>query len=310
MDTKQQPAEPVLQPAREHRVLPLEDVEWRKSGAGPDQLTIRGHASIFNRLSLDLGGFRERIAPGAFTDALDGNPDVHALWDHDTRLVLARTKNKTLDLREDPNGLHFWAKVADTSYARDLRVLMERGDVDQASFAFTVAPGGDEWNIHEEDGEEVVERTINKIGELFDVTVTAQGAYPQTDTSVVAHMRSRLVEEIREGRLPDMPVERAGALLNKIVAPDEPVDVPEPQITVHVDGKIPSEEELVAAVKRDLDVGDQRNLAPVVEDESTHQDEVVGEKRAEELKALKAHSRTTLELTKRRLLDAENERQK
>jgi uncharacterized protein len=292
MDTKTQPAEPVLQPAREHRVLPLEDVEWRKSGAGPDQLTIRGHASIFSRLSLDLGGFRERIAPGAFRDALDGNPDVHALWDHDTRLVLARTKNKTLDLREDPIGLHFWAKVADTSYARDLRVLMERGDVDQASFAFTVAPGGDEWNIREEDGEEVVERTINKIGELFDVTVTAQGAYPQTDTSVVAHMRSRLVEEIREGRLPDMPVERAGALLNKIVAPDEPVDVPEPQEDI-------------------LGPDEQRNLAPdVVEDEPTHQDEVVGEKRAEELKALKAHSRTTLELTKRRLLDAENERQK
>jgi HK97 family phage prohead protease len=278
-----QPATSGLQPVREQRMLPIEDVEWRKGG-GPDQLTIRGHASIFNRLSLNLGGFRERISPGAFTEALDNNPDVHALWDHDTRLVLARTKNKTLELREDPIGLHFWAKVADTSYARDLRVLMERGDVDQASFAFTVAPGGDEWNIREEDGEEIVERTINKVGELFDVTVCAQGAYPQTDTSVVAHMRSRLNTEITEGRLPESA---AVAIPEPVAAPDEPVDETPPQ----PDG-----------------LDGTRNLAPeVVGDDPSHQ-EVDGEKRAEELAALKAHTRTTLELTKRRLLDAENER--
>src|SRR5262245_9503928 len=101
-------------------------------------MTVRGHAAVYDRTSLDLGGFRERIAKGAFTRVLNGNPDVHALWDHDTKLVLARTKNKTLELREDPVGLHFWARVADTSYAKDLRVLMERGDIDQASFGFTV----------------------------------------------------------------------------------------------------------------------------------------------------------------------------
>lgn len=277
-----QPATSGREPAREQRILSIEDVEWRKSGSGDGQLTIRGHASIFDRLSLDLGGFRERIAPGAFTKALDQNPDVHALWDHDTKMVLARTKNKTLELREDPIGLHFWAKVADTSYARDLRVLMERGDVDQASFAFTIAPGGDEWNIHEEDGTEVVERTINEIGDLYDVTITAQGAYPQTDASVVAHMRSRIKTEIEEGRLP----EEAERALATIVAPDDPVDVSESQ--------------------ENLGSDEQRIPAPeVVEDTSAQEAE---EKRAEELQALKAHTRTTLELMKRRLLDAENER--
>jgi HK97 family phage prohead protease len=209
-----------LQPAREQRVLPLEDVEWRESGSGEGQLTVRGHAAVFDRLSLDLGGFRERIDPGAFTAALDRNPDVHALWDHDTKYVLARTKNKTLELREDPVGLHFWAKVADTSYAKDLRKLMERGDVDQASFAFTVAR--DEWTV---DDQENVTRTILEVGDLYDVTVTAQGAYPQTATSVVAHMRSRIKTEIQEGRLPA----EAEQAINKIVAPDEPADKPETQ---------------------------------------------------------------------------------
>jgi HK97 family phage prohead protease len=228
-------------PVREHRVLPLEDVEWRKSGSGPGQLTIRGHASVFDRLSLDLGGFREKIAPGAFTSALDRNPDVHALWNHDTKYVLARTKNKTLELREDPIGLHFWAKVADTSYARDLQVLMERGDVDQASFAFTVSK--DEWATDENDN---VTRTILEVDNLYDVTVCAAGAYPQTDTSVVAHMRSRLNAEISEGRLPKEAA-------NKIVAPDDPVDV--------------------STSQEWLDEDKQRNLAPKVEDDSSRKDE-------------------------------------
>jgi uncharacterized protein len=215
MTDKQQPAEPVLQPAREHRTLPLEDVEWRSGEKqGDGQLTVRGHAAVFDRLSLDLGGFRERIAPDAFDHVLDGNPDVHLLQDHSTLHTLARTKNKTLELRRDPVGLHFWAKVAPTSYAADLRVLMERGDVDQASFAFTVAR--DEWLVDEQEN---VTRTILEIGELYDVTITAQGAYPQTDTSVVAHMRSRLRNEIKEGRLPETA---ATVIPEEIVAPDDP----------------------------------------------------------------------------------------
>lgn len=276
MDGSHKPAsEPVLQPACERRTLPIEGVEWRQSGAGEGQLTVRGHASVFDRLSLDLGGFRERIAKGAFTDALDRNPDVHALWDHDTKYVLARTKNKTLELREDPVGLHFWAKVADTSYAKDLRILMERGDVDQASFAFTVAR--DEWTV---DANDNVTRTILEVGELYDVTVTAMGAYPQTDTSVVAHTRSMIRTAINEGRLPKEAAE-------VIVAPDDPAGEPEPQ--------------------DNLDSGEERTRAPeTVEDDSSRQADE--EKRAEELKTLRAHTRTELQLAKRRLLDAERKK--
>lgn len=179
--------------------IPLSDVEWRKSGDG-QSMTVAGHAAVFNRLSHDLGGFREKVAPDAFDDVLDRNPDVHLLWDHDTSLVLARTQNKTLDLRIDPLGLHYWARVAPTSYASDLKILMERGDVDQASFAFTVED--DDWEM---DDEENITRTIRKVGELFDVTITAKGAYPQTDSS----LRSLLQEAIADGRLPSISLGRA-----------------------------------------------------------------------------------------------------
>jgi HK97 family phage prohead protease len=171
----------------ERRSLPFTDgeIEIRDSGEGPDAYTVKGHAAVFNRKSLDLGGFQEIIAPGAFDNVLDRNPHVLLLWDHDTRYQLASTKTNRLELRVDPRGLYFWARVVgSTSHARDLRYLMDAGEVDQASFAFTVAR--DTWEIKNEGKDkETVLRTIEEVAELYDVTVTAMGAYPQTDTSVV-----------------------------------------------------------------------------------------------------------------------------
>ena len=171
---------------REKRVIPLGDVEVRDSGNPSVEFTVQGHAAVFGRKSLDLGYFQEVIDRGAFDKVLDANPDVHLLWDHDTRLALARTRSSqyTLELRDDPKGLRFYSKVAPTSFAADLRILMEGGIIDQASFAFTVA--SDTWEIRNEGGkDEVVIRTIHEVAELFDVTITAQGAYPQTDSTVV-----------------------------------------------------------------------------------------------------------------------------
>jgi HK97 family phage prohead protease len=200
-------------------LAPIEGMEWRKAENGrSDDMTVAGHAAVFNRLSHDLGGFREKIKADAFNAVLDGNPDVHLLWDHSTLHTLARTANKTLDLRIDPKGLHFWARVAPTSYAADLRVLMERGDIDQASFAFIV--GDDEWLIDEEEN---VTRTITRVSDLFDVTITAQGAYPQTDAS----LRSVLQDAISRGRLPDLSVARAVELAADPVRAEEDEDSPQ-----------------------------------------------------------------------------------
>jgi len=186
---------------RERRELPLVVDELHDSGDPKHarDLVIRGHAAVFDSWSLDLGGFREKIDRAAFDRVLDEQPDVWLLWDHDSRWTLARTANKTLELRIDPMGLHYWARAAPTSYAADLRVLMERGDINQASFAFTVER--DEWRVLENDnGEEQVERTILEVGGLYDVTVTATGAYPQTDSQVV---RQRAVDYARQhGRIP------------------------------------------------------------------------------------------------------------
>jgi HK97 family phage prohead protease len=191
---------PAQQPADiEVRTFPfvIEEVRDAEGGRSKD-FTIKGHAAVFNTWT-DLGYFKERVAKGAFDDVLARDPHVLHLIDHDTRYVLSSTRNKTLELRPDPKGLHMWSKVAPTSYAADLRVLMDRGDVSQSSFAFTVAE--EKWNDDTEDGR--VERTITKVGELFDVTTTAMGAYPTTDSQVAMRTLAR-ARALAEG-LPDSP---------------------------------------------------------------------------------------------------------
>ena len=167
----------------ERRVtVPLDDTELTETRDNEDgSITFVGHAAVFDRLSEDLGGFRERIQRGAFRKVLDTNPDVRFLLNHDDNLVMARTKSGTMELSEDPRGLRVYAKLAATQAAQDLRVLIKRGDIDQMSFGFTMRDGGkDVWA--EEDGGLV--RTIVAFGGLLDVSAVAFPAYPQTDATV------------------------------------------------------------------------------------------------------------------------------
>lgn len=147
--------------------------------ASPGRLV--GCACVFGALSLDLGGWRERVAPGAFARSLAAPDRILALWDHDGRHVLGRVGSGTLVLRSDNRGLHFAVSLPDTSSARDLAVLVERGDVTGASFAFRVRPGGQVWNLEAKPPS----RTLTDV-ELAEITVSAFPAYPDTSVAIVA----------------------------------------------------------------------------------------------------------------------------
>jgi HK97 family phage prohead protease len=173
--------------ALELRDHPGENIERRFVGAtvevrAKDEGGYRmlGHAAVFGDLSENLGGFRERIERGAFHKVLAASPDVRALFNHDPNLVLARTHAGTLSLDEDPKGLAYDADVASTSYASDLRVLLERGDVSQSSFAFRVAD--DSWTEDPETGGLI--RTIHEYAALYDVSPVTYPAYPTTDAGL------------------------------------------------------------------------------------------------------------------------------
>lgn len=135
-----------------------------------------GYAARFNSPTMIGDYFEERIAPGAFATAI-GRDDVRALINHDDDLVLGRTKSGTLRLQEDASGLRVEIDPPDTSYANDLIVSMQRGDIDQMSFGFRAVK--QEWD---ETGP-ILKRTILEV-ELFDVSPVTFPAYESTEIAV------------------------------------------------------------------------------------------------------------------------------
>jgi HK97 family phage prohead protease len=172
----------------ERRTYTVQDVEARQADDGT--MRISGYAAVFNDSSVPLP-FVERIAPGAFRKTLTETPDVRLLINHEG-LPLARTKNGTLTLTEDERGLYMDAVIADTQEGRDLYTLIQRGDMDQMSFAFRVIR--QKWN------EERTERTLTELSLADgDVSVVTYPAYPTTSVEAREHLK-KAMQAMKEGR--------------------------------------------------------------------------------------------------------------
>jgi HK97 family phage prohead protease len=161
--------------------------EVRSSNGG--MKTLSGTAVVYGSRSLDLGGFREIVKPGAFTRSLASKADVQCLRDHDPSQLLGRTNSGTLTLTDSSSGLGFSCTLPDTSAGRDVQALCERRDLSQCSFGFTC--DDDDWS---EDSNGYPLRTIRAAG-LFDVSAVSSPAYEATSCSV------RSVDEMDEMRL-------------------------------------------------------------------------------------------------------------
>ncbi len=181
---------PKVMPEQERRYLKAS--ELRITGEG-DKRKIVGYPAVFNKLSENLGGFREKIAPGTFTTTLDKGDDVRALVDHDPSKVLGRNTAGTLSLEQNTKGLKATIKPADTQAGRDIIVSLERGDIDGMSFGFRTIT--DKWETI--DGEEI--RTLEEV-QLFDVSVVTYPAYP--DTSVALRSMEKVKAEAEENAKP------------------------------------------------------------------------------------------------------------
>jgi HK97 family phage prohead protease len=156
----------------ERRTVPCE----YREGDGVNPM-ITGHAAVFDTAT-DIGGwFSEIIAKGAFKQAIKRD-DVRALWNHDENYVLGRTP-KTLRLAEDEKGLAVEIDVPQTQLIKDMVLTpMQRGDVNQMSFAFQVTK--EAWD--QTDPKNLI-RTIQEV-KLFDVSPVTYPAYPTTDCAV------------------------------------------------------------------------------------------------------------------------------
>ena len=160
----------------ETRRLTVNDFEVRQGPAG-DGMSFSGYAAVFNSDSEPLP-FIERIMPGAFRKSLKSRNNIRMYLNHDSSMLLATSRAKTLRLEEDQRGLKVEADLPDTTIGRDLSTLIQRGDVDSMSFGFSVPPKGDSWS---DDG------SVRELKEvrLYEVSVvTGFPAYQATSASV------------------------------------------------------------------------------------------------------------------------------
>jgi HK97 family phage prohead protease len=166
----------------ERRTVPG-SVEARDLGDGKWQ--IAGYGFVYNSWSVDLGGFKERIAPGAADDVLASNPDIRGLVNHNPDLILGRTVAGTMVVTSDTHGGAYVIDAPATSYAADLRVSLDRRDINQSSFAFRVERGGATWEDDPED-EYGLLRTITKFSGLYDMSPVTYPAYEATSSGVAS----------------------------------------------------------------------------------------------------------------------------
>ena len=176
----------------------------------PESRHIEGYGSVFNERSLDLGGFVEMIAPGAFDGVIERS-DVKCYLDHNPEKgILARSRNGkgSLSLVVDEKGLKYSFDAPKTNLGDEVVEGLKRGDYSQSSFAFTV---DDEIWTKEEDGSYL--RTITKIGGLYDVSIVANPAYEGTSVALRSLDAFKAQEEIpaevkeEEPKVEETPVE-------------------------------------------------------------------------------------------------------
>lgn len=160
-----------------------------------DNRTIEGYAMKFNSLSRDLGGFKEIISPRAL-DTTDLS-DVRCFVDHDSSMVLGRTSAQTLELKVDDVGLHFRCQLPNTSYANDLYESIKRGDINECSFGFAVKDDSQTWE--NQDGMYI--RNLNKIDELFEISIVSIPAYEGTDAVLAQRSLKRVINEKEKRKL-------------------------------------------------------------------------------------------------------------
>lgn len=151
----------------------------RAAGGSPG--IVSGYAILWDRLSLDLGGFRERIVMGALDDTLkavrDGQHDIMFQYAHDGQHLMGRTSSGHLKLTTDATGLRYEARLPDTTLARDLYRLVAEGILKGASIGFSL--GIDAWDRTGT----ATTRTIKRLT-LWEISIVSRPAYYMTSAQV------------------------------------------------------------------------------------------------------------------------------
>lgn len=173
---------------KEKRMFDVKIAEQRGDSDGNHEMIVEGYAVVF-----------ESPQTYEYTEVIDRNSlnttdmkDCVLRYNHSSEAFsLARTRNHSLELTIDNNGLYVRAKIIDTQYGRDFYKMIQEGLVDKMSFAFSVTK--DEWDS------ETKTRRILEIDKLYDVSAVDQPFYE--DTSIFARSLEDFEKEAAEKNL-------------------------------------------------------------------------------------------------------------
>lgn len=161
------------------------------TGENEEKRTVEGYALLFDTPSDGLS-FTEVIKRGALDGVLEKS-DVFALLNHDQRRgILARSKygKGSLSLSVDDKGLKYRFDAPKTALGDELLENIRRGEIGESSFCFDVEK--DTWEKRK-DGS--WKRTIEKFGNIYDISPVYNGAYSKT--SVYMRGKEAAEEELR-----------------------------------------------------------------------------------------------------------------
>lgn len=228
----------------------------KRDDNGTQVKQIQGYAITFNTLSVDLGGFIETITPTAL-DGVDLS-DVKLIYAHENNALLARASAGNLTTQVDDTGLFFSADLADTTLANDVYEDINVGNLKGMSFGFTIPDGGDTWE-RQTDG--TLLHTVNQVGEVLELTITAYPAYQATSVelkrSAEKHIQERN-EAMAENTEPEAT--QAAPEQDATPAPAKDVDVQA------INSQLTALTEKVAELQKELEQDDGTANADTTED--------------------------------------------
>lgn len=198
---------------RREVVVTCADLHVRESEGGAPSRTIVGYAILFNTPSAPLWSdedeeAREIIAPEAITKEVLDNCDIKFTMFHDRQLILARSKNGagTLSYTVDEKGVAFEFEAPNTADGDKALELVRRGDLAGCSFAFSTHYWDEAFvarTVEVKDGRAYITYTVKAVTGVYDMTLAADPAYP--DTSVEAREFARDLREAAKPAEPEAP---------------------------------------------------------------------------------------------------------
>lgn len=168
----------------------------RENADGTESRTIEGYALKFGVRSRQLcdwwRSYYEVLEPGCLTMETLNRQDIKLTMFHDRQLILARSNEGkgTLSYEVDSEGVRFWAEMPRTADGDKALELVRRGDLAGCSFCYSTDEQDSENAVSyertgekDESGDDVLVRHVKRIDNVYDFTLAADPAFPQTSVS-------------------------------------------------------------------------------------------------------------------------------